>query len=118
MVATSDQIRQDIDDTRSRLSREIDELADRTLPHRIVKRHWPGRRRKSEPEAMPVMGDAEAAKLPGADDVGIDSVLDPEPNDVIDEVRRSARGRLILAGVAAVGVGAVIVWVLRSRSRD
>lgn len=44
MAATSDLIRQDIELTRARLSREIDELADRTLPHRVLRRRLPAAR--------------------------------------------------------------------------
>lgn len=117
MVATSDRIRQDIEDTRSRLSREIDELADRTLPHRIVKRHWPVRRGRAGPDAGMAAVDPGPNGRPSADDEETDSVLDPEPNDVTDEIRRSVRGRLVLAGIAAAGVTAAVVWLLRSRSR-
>lgn len=55
MAATSDLIRHDIELTRARLARELDELADRTLPNRVLKRRLPAAREAGRRARLPVL---------------------------------------------------------------
>lgn len=115
MVEASDRIRRDIEDTRDRLSREIDELADRTLPHRIVKRGWEHLRGRDESDADDGR-DTGGGGLPLSPDTDAetDSMLDPEPTTPADAL---GRGRVLAIGLAALAVGLAIGGLLWSRSR-
>ncbi|MGH8878831.1 MAG: DUF3618 domain-containing protein [Stackebrandtia sp.] len=106
MAATSDQLRRDIEDTRAELSREIDELADRTLPNRIVKRRWPVLRERAKLVAEEIMG------TPG---LVTQAVTDGDEPDGDDGAARLRAGYPLTAGVIAFGAGLALALIIPAR---
>ena len=58
MAEEPDQIRDDIEVTRDRLARDVDRLADKTSPSRVVQRRWGGAKAQMRGLSDRVMGSA------------------------------------------------------------
>jgi gas vesicle protein len=98
MVEEPDRIRDDISTTRASLSRDVDQLADRTIPARVARRRWDGVKDKVRGASERVMGQPKQASE-AASDVA-DSV-----RQAPRAVARQTRGNPIAVGVIAFGVG-------------
>jgi len=120
MAEEPDRLRQDIENTRASLTRDVDMLADKTSPKRAAQRRWSAVKEK-------VMGSSEHARQAAADkgsqvsekasQLGdragqLSDKAGETAHDVADSVRRAPRavaaqtqGNPLAAGVIAFGVG-------------
>jgi hypothetical protein len=124
MAAAPDRIRDDIQTTRSELIRDVDALADRTLPNRVVRRRWTQVKERMRSMSDRVMGAADSSGHGVTDrarqlahNVGEATTHAGEragelATEVTDTVRhtpqmisRQTRGNPVAAGVIAFGVG-------------
>lgn len=124
MAEAPDRIRDDIEATRSDLARDVDALADRTVPTRVARRRWDELKGKVRGVSESVMGapgnGGRAVKDRTRSAVGTvqeaasqagDKAADVAGN-VADTVRQApgtiaekAKGNPIAAGIIAFGVG-------------
>lgn len=120
MAEAPDRIKQDIAETRSELARDVDALADRTLPNRVARRGWTEAKAKVRTVTDKVMGtpnggDGAVASTVGAIQ-GAATQVGEKAGDVASSVATSVRqtpgavahgtqGNPIAAGVIAFGVG-------------
>jgi hypothetical protein len=120
MAEEPDQIRDDIELTRSRLAHDVDRLADKTSPSRIVQRRWSGTKARMRNMSDRVMGSAHNSGgnlKDKASDVA-DTVKD-KAGDVAGQVRempaamnRQTQGNPIAAGLIAFGAGMLVASLL------
>jgi hypothetical protein len=101
-----DRLRQDIEDTRVSLTRDVDRLAEKTSPKRAAQRRWTAVKDK-------VMGTSEHARKATSETAqsAVGTVQD-KAQDVADSVRsapqavaQQTQGNPIAAGIIAFGVG-------------
>jgi len=127
MVEEPDRIREDIASTRTNLVRDVDALADRTLPNRVVGRKWAGMKEKMHSFTGTVMGPPRSAgegmktvahKVQDASSTVADRAGEMA-SDVADTVRetpemlrRQAQGSPIAVGVIAFGAGLLAASLL------
>jgi gas vesicle protein len=109
MAQEPDRLRQDIEDTRASLTRDVDLLADKTSPKKVAQRRWTSVKEK-------VMGSSEGARHAAGDGAGKVSELGDKAgsaaHDVADSVRSApqavveqTRGNPLAAGIIAFGAG-------------
>jgi len=91
MATEPDQLRADIERTRSELAGDVDRLADRTSPKRIVERRW-GRMKDSATSVR--------HRVMGASEDAMGSV-----REAPQAVARTASGNPLAAGLVAFGAG-------------
>jgi gas vesicle protein len=102
MVEEPDRLRDQIEATRADLSRDVDRLADRTSPSRVVQRRWSSMKEKTRGVTQRIMGQSREAA---------DSVQDMS-HQAADKVRgvprelaNQTQGNPVAVGVIAFGVG-------------
>ena len=124
MAEEPDRLRQDIENTRASLTRDVDMLADKTSPARVAQRRWSAVKEK-------VMGSSETVTHAAADSTSsaIGTVQDKAgtvqdkagqaAHEVAGSVRnapraiaRQARGNPLAAGIIAFGVGMLAATVI------
>ena len=113
MAQEPDRLRQDIEDTRAKMTRDVDMLAEKTSPTKAAQRRWTSVKDK-------VMGSSDHARHSAGD--GLSSVQDKASqlgdkagsaaHDVADSVRsapqavaQQTKGNPLAAGIIAFGVG-------------
>jgi hypothetical protein len=113
MTDDPDRIRDGIAATRSDLVRNVDALADRTMPNRIARRRWEGMKDKMHTMSEKVMGAPRSA----ASSVGdVASRGERRAEEVAGQAAQAARelphavaqqaqGNPVAAGIIAFGVG-------------
>jgi gas vesicle protein len=120
MAEEPDRIKDDIETTRSELTRNVDALADRTMPNRVVRRGWDDLKEKVHGMSEKVMGTprdmAHSAKDTTQSAAGSVQEATARAGEVASDVAgtirrapqtlaRQAQGNPIAAGVIAFGVG-------------
>ena len=113
MAEEPDRLRQDIELTRASLTRDVDQLADKTSPRRVAQRRWTALREK-------VMGSSEQARHAAGDTMttvqdkasAASDVVGSKAHEAADAVRnapaavsRQTQGNPIAAGIIAFGAG-------------
>jgi hypothetical protein len=112
-----DRLRQEIEDTRAGLTRDVDRLAEKTSPKQVVRRRWTAAKER----VMGSTGQATSTVQDKASDLGgtvqekasqLGSVAGEKAHDAADAVRSApqavatqTQGNPIAAGVIAFGVG-------------
>jgi ElaB/YqjD/DUF883 family membrane-anchored ribosome-binding protein len=105
-VATESQrIRTEIDATREELASDLDRLADRTNPKRIVNRRWESVKSKVEDVKDRVMGASH-------DVADTTSQMSDTVRETPDMIARRTRGNPLAAGVIAFGAGLLVASLL------
>jgi hypothetical protein len=120
MAEAPDRIKQDIAETRSELARDVDALADRTLPNRVARRRWAEVKAKVRTVSDKVMGTPNGGGHAVGSTVGAirgaATQVGEKAGDMASSVATSVReapgvvahgtqGNPIAAGVIAFGVG-------------
>jgi uncharacterized protein YjbJ (UPF0337 family) len=113
MAEEPDRLRQNIENTRASLTRDVDMLADKTSPTRVAQRRWSAVKEK-------VMGSSEHAKHAAADTTSSAmSAVQDKAGDAADSVRNAPRavaqqtqGNPLAAGIIAFGVGMLAATVI------
>lgn len=120
MAQAPDRLRDEIDMTRTDLARDVDALADRTLPNRVVSRKWAGVKDRMHSVTESVMGTPRSAgegmksvghKIQDASETVADKAgeVASEVSDTVKEapemVRRQTQGNPIAVGMIAFGAG-------------
>jgi len=120
MGSRPEELRNEIEQTRGELAYDVDRLADRTVPSRVVERKWEGVKSKARQVSDRVMGVGDSATDTAAH--AGDRVqelasrtgerIQDTAQDVAGTVRetpqaiaRGARGNPVAAGLIAFGVG-------------
>jgi ElaB/YqjD/DUF883 family membrane-anchored ribosome-binding protein len=120
MAEEPDRLRQDIEQTRASLTRDVDRLADKTSPRRVAQRRWTSVKEK-------VMGTSDQARQAAGNKMGTvndkmgtvqdkaaqaGSAVSDKAHDAADAVRgapatvaQQAQGNPLAAGIIAFGVG-------------
>lgn len=124
MAEEPDRLRQDIELTRASLTRDVDQLADKTSPRRVAQRRWNSVKEK-------VMGSSDHARHAAGDTAGTvqekashatdvvsakasqaTDAVSAKAHDAADAVRnapqavtRQAQGNPLAAGIIAFGAG-------------
>jgi hypothetical protein len=124
MAEEPDRLRQDIELTRASLTRDVDQLADKTSPRRVAQRRWTSVKEK-------VMGSTDHARHAASDTAGTvqekashatdvvsekashaTDVVGQKAHDAADAVRstpdvvsRQTQGNPLAAGIIAFGAG-------------
>jgi gas vesicle protein len=121
MAQEPDRIRQDIEATRAELTRNVDALADRTVPSRVINRRWTGMKDKARALSDKVMGTPNGGAKASVGNA-VESIQDAasragdKAGEVIsgaaDTVRQApaavahgTQGNPLAAGMIAFGVG-------------
>jgi hypothetical protein len=131
MAEEPERIRNEIESTRSDLARNVDALADRTIPTRVARSRWSSVKRKVRGMNDTLMGTPRHAAHPvqGSMQSAMDTVQDKASlatgkagevaSDVTDTVRqapealtRQTQGNPIAAGMIAFGVGLLAASVI------
>jgi hypothetical protein len=131
MAEEPDQIRDDIEVTRERLAHDVDRLADKTSPSRIVQRRWGGAKSRVRGLSDRVMGSAKGSGGVAKDHASstADSVKDKaadiagtvrdQAGQVAGQVRdtpamlgRQTQGNPVAAGLIAFGAGMLVASLL------
>jgi uncharacterized protein YjbJ (UPF0337 family) len=120
MAEEPDRLRQDIEQTRASLTRDVDLLADKTSPKRVAQRRWTSVKEK-------VMGSSEHARHSAGDTVSTVQDKASELGDkagsaahsAADSVRsapkavaQQTQGNPLAAGIIAFGVGMLAATVI------
>jgi len=120
MAQAPDRIRDDITATRTSLVRDVDALADRTMPNRIVGRKWAGVKDRMHSLSETVMGTPRSAgegmksmayKVQDASTTVADRAGDMASDvaetvrETPEMVRRRTQGNPLAVGVIAFGAG-------------
>jgi uncharacterized protein YjbJ (UPF0337 family) len=120
MAEEPDRLRQDIENTRASLTRDVDMLADKTSPKRVAKRRWSAVKERvmgSSDHARQAAGDKASQVSEKASQLGdragqLSDKAGETAHDVADSVRSApravaaqAQGNPLAAGVIAFGVG-------------
>jgi uncharacterized protein YjbJ (UPF0337 family) len=113
MAEEPDRLRQDIENTRASLTRDVDMLAEKTSPKRVAQRRWNSVKEKvmgTSEHASNATSDALATTKNKAGDVA--STVQDKAGDVAESVRNApraigqqAQGNPLAAGIIAFGVG-------------
>jgi len=131
MVEEPDRIRDEIESTRHELARNVDALADKTIPTRVAQRRWSNAKEKVRGVSDRVMGTPKHAadSMQGSTRSAVDTVQDKASQaadraseaagNVADTVRqapeavtRRTQGNPVAAGVIAFGVGMLAASLL------
>ncbi len=113
MAEEPDRIRDDIEATRSDLARNVDLLADRTVPTRVARRRWGAMKVRMRGVSDRVMGSSSNVSSSVADKASdVSSTVADKASDVAGSVRQAPRvvarqtqGNPIAVGVIAFGAG-------------
>jgi gas vesicle protein len=113
MAEEPDRLRQDIEQTRASLTRDVDRLADKTSPRRVAQRRWTSVKEKvmgTSDHARHAAGDTMSTVQDRASQAG--QAVGEKAHDAADAVRsapqalaQQAQGNPLAAGVIAFGVG-------------
>ncbi len=126
MSQDPDQIRAEIEDTRARLSSDVDTLADTVNPRNVARRQV-GRVGSALSSARDtVMGTAHDAGSGAASSVGsasssvgsAASSVGGAVQSAPDAARRQARGNPLAAGLVAFGLGALVASLLPATEQE
>ena len=113
MAEEPDRLRQEIENTRASLTRDVDLLAEKTSPKQVARRRWTSMKEK-------VMGTTDQARYATSDKLGtvqdkasrVGDAASSAAHDAADSVRSAPRavasqtqGNPLAAGVIAFGVG-------------
>jgi len=116
MAEEPDRIRNEIEATRSDLARNVDRLADRTVPTRVARRRWVGVKERARGVSEKVMGASRDAAGTASD---VAAGVADKASDVADSARqapravvRQAQGNPIAAGLIAFGAGLLAASLL------
>jgi hypothetical protein len=102
MVAEPDRLKDDIAATRSDLARDVDALADRTLPGRVARRRWDRMRERMQSMSERLMGPPSDMAAEAAEKVGdVATAVKHAPQ----RITQGAQGNPLAAGLIAFGVG-------------
>jgi gas vesicle protein len=116
VASEPDEIRDQIEATRQELASDVDRLADRTVPSRVVHRRWEGVKDNVRDVKEKVMGTGDSVqdvagragdRVEGAAQTVADSV-----RRAPDAVKRQARGNPLAVGVIAFGVGLLVATLI------
>lgn len=144
MGARPDEIRDEIEQTREELAYDVDRLADRTVPSRVVERRWEGVKEKARNMADTVMGARDTAQGKAADAGGTVKETASQATDKVKEtasqasdkvvgtaqsvagtvqqtpdiVARRTRGNPLAAGLIAFGAGLLVASLLPETERE
>jgi Protein of unknown function (DUF3618) len=104
-------LRRDIEDTRGELSRDVDALAEKVSPSRVVDRGVQRTKNRLTNVRERVMGSAESAAgtVRGSVSSAGDTLTDTA-SDATDTVRNKTQGNPLAAGLIAFGAG----WLISS----
>jgi hypothetical protein len=112
-----DRLRQDIENTRASLTRDVDLLAEKTSPAKVAQRRWNSVKEKvmgSTDHARHAAGDTTSSALSTVQDKAsqVGDVASEKAHDAADAVRSApravaaqAQGNPLAAGIIAFGVG-------------
>jgi hypothetical protein len=112
-------LRQDIDDTRSELSRDVDALTEKVSPSRIVDRSVERTKGRLSSMKERVMGSAEDAvgSVRGGVSSAGDSVSDTA-SDAAVAVKEKTQGNPLAAGLIAFGAGWLVSSLLPASEKE
>jgi hypothetical protein len=106
MAEEPDRIKDDIDATRSSLVRDVDALADRTLPNRVVRRRWETMKERVQGVSDKVMGTSHDVASDAGDKVSAAaSAVADNVREAPEAISRKTQGNPIAAGIIAFGTG-------------
>jgi len=113
MAEEPDRLRQDIEQTRASLTRDVDRLADKTSPRRVAQRRWTAVKERvmgSSDQARHAAGDTMSTVQEKAAQAG--NAVDERAHDAADAIRSAPRtvarrteGNPLAAGIIAFGAG-------------
>ncbi len=144
MGARPDEIRDEIEQTREELAYDVDRLADRTVPSRVVERRWEGVKEKARNMADTVMGARDTAQGKASDAGSTVKETASQATDKVKEtasqasdkvvgtaqsvagtvqqtpdiVARRTRGNPLAAGLIAFGAGLLAASLLPETERE
>jgi len=113
MAQEPDRLKQDIENTRASLTRDVDLLAEKTSPRKVAQRRWTSVKEK-------VMGSTDTARHAASDTAGsvqdkasaAASTVQDKAGEAVDAVRsapqavaQQTQGNPLAAGIIAFGVG-------------
>jgi hypothetical protein len=104
-----DEIRDEIEQTRDELAYDVDRLADRTVPSRVVERRWEGVKDKARGVADKVMGAGESVQETAAQ---TGSRVAGSVREAPRAAAQRTRGNPIAAGLIAFGAGLLVASLL------
>jgi uncharacterized protein YjbJ (UPF0337 family) len=117
MAEEPDRLRQNIEDTRASLTRDVDLLAEKTSPAKVAQRRWTAVKEKvmgTTDHARHAAGDSASSALTTVQDKAsrAGDVAGDKAHDVADAVRSApqavavqTRGNPLAAGIIAFGAG-------------
>lgn len=104
-------LREEIDQTRADLTRDVDLITDRTSPARIARRRWDRVREAGTSMKERVMGaTAESGRHAAGAAGSVQETAQETAQTAVDTTRRTAEGNPLAAGLLAFGVG----WLVSS----
>jgi len=113
MAEEPDRLRQDIEQTRASLTRDVDRLADKTSPRRVAQRRWTAVKERvmgSSDQARQTAGDTMSTAREKAAQAG--NAAEEKAHEAADAVRSAPRtvarqtgGNPLAAGIIAFGAG-------------
>jgi gas vesicle protein len=115
MSDSPDEIRADIERTRSELGSDVDALADKVSPSKIVDRQTDKVKRAFGSVRERVMGAADDASS-SLSDAG--SAVSGQVTDVKDRVVAKAEGNPLAVGLIAFGAGLLLAALIPASSRE
>lgn len=126
MTQDPDQIRAEIEDTRARLSTDVDTLADTVNPKNVARRQVSRVGAAMSSARDTVMGTAHDAGSGAASSVGsaassvsgAASSVGGAVTSAPDAARRQARGNPLAAGLVAFGLGALVASLLPATEQE
>ncbi|GIM94015.1 DUF3618 domain-containing protein [Paractinoplanes toevensis] len=117
MAQEPDRLRQDIENTRARMTRDVDLLAEKTSPTKVAQRRWNTVKEKvmgSTDHARHAAGDSASSAVSTVQDKAsqLGDVASEKAHDAADAVRNApqavatrTQGNPLAAGIIAFGVG-------------
>jgi gas vesicle protein len=126
MAEESDQIRDDIELTRTQLAHDVDRLADKTVPSRVAQRQWDRAKAKVRGVSDRVMGSAHGngsmIKDKASDALG---TVQDKTADVAEQVKqapaainRQTQGNPVAAGLIAFGAGLLVASLMPASNME
>ena len=108
-MSNADQIRADIETTRDELGRDVDALADKVSPPKIMERQ--------KTRVRQAFGDVKEHVMGVADDIGDDmgdtlGAAGDAVQDLPHKARRATQGAPIVVGLLAAGVGFLVASLI------
>lgn len=115
MSNNPDQIRQEIEDTRGRLSSEVNALTETVSPSNVARRQADKVAGIATSVKERVMGAADDLSSTGADAA---STVGHAPNAAVDQARQKTEGNPLAAGLIALGVGWLVGSMLPASAKE